>query len=271
MARAFSLVSPTAMAAGLNNPYAKADGLLNAGSLWLLDALRLGSWDPAVDVVANDAPVRNLVSGAPTALLKVPVAGDIVFDAPSKGFRLKASVGLGRIQIGTGTQYFQTDLTNDFLISTMVSYPAVDPGGGHVGYLITKNIATSYSGAGPWMAHRYAASYLFASMDAVATTPVAGVAAGAPNGLEQVAFAKVGANMLYFKNGAQIGSTPLRATPLAANATPLNWGNGGAANQYAAPGLVMHRTYGENLTVSGRAVADVVAQDYAENIARFAA
>ncbi|MER9183607.1 hypothetical protein [Mesorhizobium sp. M0767] len=271
MARTLSIVSPAAMAAGLNNPIAKADGLLNAGSLWLVDALRLGSWDPATDVVANDAAVRNLVTGAPNALLKVPVAGDIVFDAAAKGFKLKASVALGRVQLGTGTQYFQTNLTRDFLISTMVTYPAVDPGGGHVGFLITKNTSTSYGGVGPWMAHRYVANYLFASMDAVASTPIAGTVAGAPTGLEQVAFAKVGADLLYFKNGAQIGSTPLRVTPLAANSTPLNWGNGGAANQYACPGMVMHRTYGEDLTLSGRTAADVIAQDYAENFARFAA
>ncbi|TIR32257.1 MAG: hypothetical protein E5X35_15145 [Mesorhizobium sp.] len=271
MARSLIIKSPSAMAAGVTNPTLTRDGLLNAGSLWLIDAMRLGCWDPAVDAVANDAQIGNLVEGSPAALLKVPVVGDITFDAAVKGFKLKATVGLGRIQIGTGTQYFQTDLDEDYLISTMVTYPAVDPGGGHVGYLITKNTATSYSGAGPWMAHRYAANYLFASMDAVASTPTAGTAAGAPNGLEQVAFAKVGANLLYFKNGAQVGSTPLRATPLAANSTPLNWGNGGAASQYAAPGLVMHRTYGENLTVSGRTAAAVVAQEYEQNIERFAA
>ncbi|MER9712847.1 hypothetical protein NKJ13_21650 [Mesorhizobium sp. M0174] len=271
MARTLSIVSPAAMAAGLNNPIAKADGLLNVGSLWLVDALRLGSWDPASDIVANDAAVRNLVAGAPNALLKVPVAGDIVFDAAAKGFKLKASVGLGRVQLGTGTQYFQTNLAHDFLITTIVTYPTVDPTG-HVGFLITKHTSASYSGVGPWMAHRYAANYLFGRMDAFVSGSPAGVAAvGAPTGLEQVAIAKVGTNLVYFKNGAQVNSVALGTPDLAANSTPLNWGNGGSANQYACPGLVMHRTYGEDLTISGRTAADVIAQDYAENFARFAA
>lgn len=345
MARAFSLVSPTAMAAGLNNPYAKADGLLDDGSLFLIDPMRLGCWDPEVDIVANDAVIRSLVSGGPNARIKNGTAGvggagtavlsgatiggitlaaggtgyaaapsvllvggggtgalatatvaagaitgftvtapgsgytsapevvigGIKFSAARKGLLLGTPASLGRVQIGTGLEYFQSDLTHDFVLSTMVSYPAVDPTG-HVGFLLTKNTSAAYSGVGPWMAHRYTTNYLFGRMDAfVSGSPTGAATVGAPNGLEQVAIAKVGANLLYFKNEVQVASIALGAPALTANSVPLNWGNGGSVGQHACPGLVLHRAYGADLTLSGRTAAEVVAQDYAENIARFAA
>jgi len=340
LARSVIIKSPSAMAAGVSNPVLSRDGLLDAGSLWLVDALRLGCWDPGVAVVAGDAVVGNLVSGAPSALVKNGTAGNsgagtavltagavssitvsaggklyatapnvalvggggtgatataavsggaitgftvtaggsgytsppdvviggIAFNAARKGFLLGSSADLGRIQIGTGNQYFQNNLADDFVLATMVTYPAIDPGGN--GWLLSKHATAAYSGVGPWLAYRYSTSYLFGRMDAyISGSPTGAAPAGAPAGLMQVGIAKVGTNMLYFKNGVQIATEALRSPDLAANATPFNWGS--TASQPAYPGLVLHRTYGADLTISGRTAAAVIAQDYAENIGRF--
>ena len=194
------------------------------------------------------------------------VIGGIAFNAARKGFLLGSSADLGRIQIGTGNQYFQNNLADDFVLATMVTYPAIDPGGN--GWLLSKHATAAYSGVGPWLAYRYSTSYLFGRMDAyISGSPTGAAPAGAPAGLMQVGIAKVGTNMLYFKNGVQIATEALRSPDLAANATPFNWGS--TASQPAYPGLVLHRTYGADLTISGRTAAAVIAQDYAENIGRF--
>lgn len=250
-------------------PVAKTDLLINAGSLFLLDFLRLGSWNPATDTVANDAVVRNLVPGAPSALLKIPVAGDLTF-VSGLGFQLSATNALGRVQIGTGTQYFQSNLTRDFLLTAWVTYPAVDPTA-NTGFIFTKGTASNYFCDGPYLAARYLnGGDMSGRMDSVTNANGASKnTLGSPAGKHQFGIAKVGGNVVFFRDGVQVHSAVLGATALTANAVPLNFGNGGSASQFACPGAILHRTYGEDLTISGLTAAAVVAADYAANSGRF--
>ncbi len=255
-----------------NLPLAYADSIINHGSLFLYDFLRSGSWDPAVDVVANNAAVRNLVPGAPSARLKIPNSGDLIFQSGvGGGFKLKTSVALGRVQLGgdAGTDYFQADLAHDFLLICWVTYPAADPGG-HVGFLLTKGTSAGYGGPGPQLARRWdSGGDMYGKMSAATSAGTGTTGLGAPNGRHQLAIAKVGSNTVLFKDGAQVYSAATGSPALAANSTPLNFGNGGAAGQYAAPGTILHRVYGEDLTLSAATAAGQVAADWATNAARF--
>jgi hypothetical protein len=337
------LKSPSAMAAGVSNPTLSKDGLLNAGSLWLIDALRAGSWNAAT-VLENNSPVGNLVTGAPGALIKnntagkggigtavlvanalssitvvnggsgyavapsvqivggggtgatatanvaagvitgfnvtapgagytsVPevVIGGIKFSAAKKGFILGPTADHGGVQLGTGLQYFQANLAHDYFMSTMVTYPAVDPTG-HVGFLLAKGNLGNYAVIDvPTLAHRYTPTDCNARWDSDAVATPATTLGGSPAGLHQIAAAKVGTNILYFRDGVLIDTKSIAGrTAWVSNAFPFTWGNGAIVNQSACPGLIMHRTYGEDLTTSARTAAAVAAQDYAENIARF--
>ncbi|MER9662266.1 hypothetical protein [Mesorhizobium sp. M0159] len=334
------------MAAGVSNPTLLKDGLLNAGSLWLFDALRLGTWDPSTAVVAANAVVGNLVTGAPSALIKNNTAGiggagtavlstgtvasitldaggsgyaaaptvylvggggtgatatanisggaitgfnvtapgsgytsapevvigGLKFSPTKKGFILGPTADHGGIQIGSGAQYFQSNLTHDYYMSTIVTHPAVDPTG-HIGLLLVKGAAANYAASDvPTMARRYTGGGEMAvRFDSDAGNPLTAINLGSPAGLHHIACAKVGTNNFYFQDGVLVDSKSIAArTPWVSNLSPFTWGNGAIAGMTACPGLTMHRTYGEDLTISARTAAAVAAQDYAENIARFA-
>jgi len=248
-------------------PKVLADRLLNSGSLFLMDFLRLGCWNPATDTVADGAAVRNLVTGGIAGMLKIPVAGDLAF-VTGRGFQLKSSVAYGRVQIDTGTQYFQTNLTNDYLLIAWATYPASDPTG-HIGQLISKGVNSSYFQTAPMLAVVYAAGgKMITHMDTEASNGKS-VVIGSPAGKHQFAIAKVGSNTLMFLDGVLV-STQATGTPaLAANSTPLNFGSGASSSMYACPSTILHRIYAENLTTSGLTAAAVVAADYAANSSRF--
>ena len=248
-------------------PKVLADSLLNTGSLFLMDFLRLGCWNPATDTVADGAAVRNLVTGGTAGMLKIPVAGDLTFET-GLGFKLKSSVAYGRVQIDTGTRYFQTNLTDDYLLIAWATYPASDPTG-HIGQLISKAVNSTYFQAGPMLAVIYTAGgKIITHMDAEASNGKS-IVIGSPAGKHQFAIAKVGSNTLIFLDGVLV-STQATGTPaLTANSTPLNFGNGASSTMYACPSTILHRIYAENLTTSGLTAAAVVAADYAANSSRF--
>jgi hypothetical protein len=250
-------------------PQVKKDAVLNAGSLFLIDFLRLGCWNPATDVVANNAPVRNLVSGAPAASLQIPAAGDLTFVA-GLGMQLRATVALGRLQIGAANAYFQgATVGQDLLMTAWVTYPATDPGG-HIGRLIEHGTLATYSSDGPSLAARYTAGGdMYGRMDNASGNGSAAGGVGSPAGKHQFAVAKVGTNCLLYRDGVLKATVALGTPALAANANPLSFGNGHVAGQYAVPGAILHRVYGENLTVSGATAGAQVALDYAQNSARF--
>jgi hypothetical protein len=250
-------------------PLVKKDALINAGSLFLIDFLRLGCWNPATDVVANSAPVRNLVAGAPAASLQIPVAGDLTFVA-GLGMQLRATVALGRLQIGAANAYFQgASVGQDLLMTAWVTYPAVDPGG-HIGRLIEHGTLASYASEGPSLAARYVSGGdINGRMDSSVGNASTVANVGAANGKHQFAVAKVGTNCLLYRDGVLKATIALGTPVLAANANPLSFGNGPVAGQYAVPGAILHRVYGENLTLSGQTAGTQVALDYAQNSARF--
>lgn len=261
---------------------AKRDRMLNDGSVFLYDLARAYCIDLTLTPV-NDAVVKNLVTAGPDALLKVPVAGDLIAVA-NKGIQLKATTNKGRIQIDPGTNYFQTNLTNDYLLYCWATFPASDPGS-HIGMLFSKGADSAiYGVVGPWLAYRYNGSASLpdfqGKFDAQTTSTGGngyGVNSGntnpdpaSPAGKHQFAIAKVGSNVMLFLDGVQIGATGAQgATPLAANSNPMDFGNK-AATENAPRGMIMHRIGCENLTVSGRTAAAAVAADYAQNSSRFA-
>lgn len=190
---------------------------------------------------------------------------------PSKGLQLGAQSALGTIQIGTGTQYFQNNLADDFLMIAWANYPVADPGG-HIGLLLQKHASTSYSQPGPFMARRYTGSSTFnAKWDGTsAGNNGTALALAAPSGSRQIAAAKIGGNIVMYENGQQVGTGALGATALAANATPLTFGNNGAAG-YAPPGLVLNAAFAEDLTISAAAAGrTTAAQATAQIVADYA-
>jgi hypothetical protein len=74
---------------------------------------------------------------------------------------------------------------------------------------------------------------------------------------------------MFFRDGVQVGVALARGTPdLTANSNTLDWGNK-SANEVAPRGMMLHRFFGEDLTVSTKTAAAQIAADYAANIGRF--
>ena len=247
-------------------PKILADRLLNAGSLFLMDFLRLGCWNPATDVVADGATVRNLVTGGAAGTLKIPVVGDLTFET-GLGFKLKDTANFGRVQIGAGTDYFQTNLSDDYLIIAWATYPATDLLTTPTGFLVTKGNSSLYELQGPFLAKRYISGTLVGKLDSASDNGTQ-VPGASPAGKHQYAIAKVGTTQTLYTDGVAVASVTNADANMIANANPLNFGNP-ASSGTAAGGVILHRIYGENLTISGLTPAAVVAADYATNSSRF--
>lgn len=263
----------------VSQPTAKRDRLLNSGSIFMYDLARPFCVDLTVTPVEG-ATVNNLVAGAPAAILKVPTAGDLVAVA-GKGIRLKATTNKGRIQLGAPTDFFQANLGHDFLIISWVTFPASDPGGGHIGMIFSKGADSAvYAPVGPWLAARYVGSGgnpdQQGKFDSSGTNGVTINSANtepdpvSPAGLHQFAMAKIGANVQFYRDGVAIGAAQAwsAGSPLAANSNPFDWGNH-ATNEIAPRGMILHRILAEDLTVSGKTAAAQVAADYSQNTGRF--
>lgn len=247
-------------------PKVLTDSLLNTGSLFLMDFLRLGCWNPATDTVADGAAVRNLVTGGTAGMLKIPVAGDLTFET-GLGFKLKDTANFGRVQVGAGTDYFQTNLSDDYLIIAWATYPATDLLTTPTGFLVTKGNSSSYALAGPFLAKRYISGSMTGKLDSAGDNGTS-FAGASPAGKHQFAVAKVGTTQTLYVDGVSVYSQTNADANMIANANPLNFGNPASAGT-AAGGLILHRIYGENLTISGLTPAAVVAADYAANSSRF--
>jgi hypothetical protein len=277
MANTLTLRSAGAIT-NLAQPTARKDKMINDGTIFGFDLAKPYCIDLAITPV-DGALVKNLVSGGPDAILKVPTPGDLVAVA-GRGLQLKATANLGRVQIGTGTQYFQTNLTHDFALWTWDTFPASDPGGGHIGMIFSKGATASlFSVMGPWLAFRYTGSGGLPdlagkfdsstgngnTLNAANTEPDP----ASPAGLHQFGMAKVGSNILFFRDGVQVGVALARNTPdLTANSNTLDWGNK-SANEVAPRGMMLHRFFGEDLTVSGKTAAAQIAADYAANTGKY--
>jgi hypothetical protein len=283
MANTLLIKSPGTITDATAPKYTK-DPIINAGSICLIDALRIGCFDPSIQSCADGVHLKNLVDGAPDAILKIPNLGDLTF-VSGHGFQTKpSSVSHGRIQIGGATDYFNTNLTDDFLMIGWATGPGSDVGGS-IGVILWKSLSVaSFAGTGPFLASRASGGGgqpdLVGKWDGSGSNgyTVGGGVVPTPVGNKvQYGVAKVGTNIKLFRNGQQVGSDTAMLTPaLAANAAPLDFLNA-SVNSYGLPGLIGHRVYIEDLSISGAAsglssanqAASVILADYNNNVGRF--
>ena len=259
------------------------DPILTAGSMFLFDLANPFCWNPA-NTVADGAVVNNLLDGAPGANLRIP-SGTMTYVA-GKGFQLSATATFQRIEIDSGTNYFQTNLTDDYLIQAWVKYPATDPGAGNVGLIFNKggSVIYSYGQPGPFLASRYPAESINTAYgditgkfdaNTATNTNYNNAAVGTVPGSHLFGLAKVGTNLQIYKDGALIGSSALLTPALTANSNTMNFG--GSTIQSAVQGTILNRISAEDLTVSASALgistaaqcAAQIATEYAANSARF--
>lgn len=264
-------------------PKAVRDRMVSAGTVSIIDLANAYCVDLSAAPVDGQV-VRNLVIGGVDAMLKLPNAGDLIA-VPGKGIQLKASsTAYGRVQLGTGTQYFQDRLSDDYLISCMVTFPAVDPLG-HTGVFISKGNNPGYSAPGPWMAHRYPGAGaglaqngdMTGKFSAVAGNGLTNAFPPSPAGTHQFVMMRIGGTLYFYKDKAVVFSgATADAVP---NTNAFNFGNANGTQQSAPQGMVLHRFFMENLTTYAGAMgvassqalgAARMAAEYDTNIARYA-
>lgn len=249
----------------LTQPKAVRDRIINSGSVCLID-LTSGYCIDLTSPLAEGQVVKNLVNGAPSATLK-NIAG--LSAVAGKGLQIGAAAALGRVQVGAGTDYFQTNLNHDYLISAFATYPAADPGGAHIGMLVSKGgTVVNYAQPGPFLAARYADQIAKTAAGTGNGTSTIANAVPSPAGKHQFAFTRVGGVIAHYRDGVSYATnTQNEAGDIVANTNPLLFGC--SSVQAAAPGLILHRLYIENLTLSGKSGAGQAAAEYAQNNAKF--
>lgn len=255
-------------------PRANRDRMVSAGTITIIDLARPDCVD-LTGPLTDGRLVRNLVDGGVDGVLKVSTAGDLVA-IPGKGIQLKAAAGaFGRVRLGTGAQYFQDRLGDDYLISCMVTFPQADPLGGHTGMFLSKSATIGYSGPGPWYAHRYPGAGagqqqngdVSGKLSAVAGNGLTNAFPPSPAGLHQLTMMRIGGTLYFDKDKVAMFSGA--TADLVPNANDFNFGNVSGAAQSAPPGMILHRFFLENLTTL--AAATGVASTRALGVARMSA
>ncbi len=203
-----------------------------------------------------------------TSIPTVVIGGAIAI--PGKGIMLgSASLSAG-IQMDNGAQYFQSNLSDLVMLSTIVTIPAADPAAS-AGFLFSKNNGAAYSGNGPGLAARIVGNggnpdmvYRFDSSAGVGRA----AAPSAVAGKHQFASSGGAGSGLAYVDGAAVSTANASfAGAIVASANPLFWG-GNRAGGVCIPGTVLGRAYAEDLTISGKTAAGQVSAENS-NTARF--
>lgn len=266
-------------------PFLYPDAIMNKGSLFLFDFTNKNCWDPST-AITNNAVIKNLVEGAPTAKLNINSSTDFSF-IKNKGFKYaddKNTIS-SNILVGNGTDLFQSE--NDFAISIWVTAPTPqvslnqaasrlfskqkdynsDNGKNNKGLVINlesnSNQSTTTSRFGSKIGGSPDATNLNINLSRV-------------TGLFNLTVAKVGSTVYMYEGGILKGSYAYTSSFV--NASPIQIGrpldgiSGGlfsAANTLI--GATFHRIYAEDLTLSKRKIEDLVSAEYNQNYSKFAA
>lgn len=245
-----------------------------AGSLWAYEYTRKECWDALNTPVTNNAPINNLFYDPPA--LTVPNVAEVkigvspltyAFQAggDASGFQNNAQTAGNLLQLdSTGTEYLQTDLTDDFYFSTSDVYPdtsALTNGF----YVFSKTtVAGNNTGGGLWICKRFGETggsgvQLTVRCSDSTGSPdvnlVGAAPAGTGKGFHHIAIARIAGSIYVWYDGFFFGAfTPVSPTFSANSNHLVHGGRVSGAGVAVIVGQMMISDMGLNLTIAAAAI-----------------